>query len=78
MESSTDARWPRPLAEDEAAEIIRLRGLTLEQRGESIEAACRAAMEIECSRRDNGLPPSVPAPWPASTWALLSKHARHD
>jgi hypothetical protein len=66
------------LAEDLAAEIVELRRLTLEQRGQLIAAACRAAAEIERSRRENGLPPSVSAPWPTSTWEFLKKHARHD
>ena len=50
-------------------------GTLLEQRGELIIAACRAAARIEQGRLASGLPPSSPAPWPESTWRLLRAHA---
>jgi hypothetical protein len=53
-----------------------LRTLSLAERGELIASACRTASLIQQSRMEGGLPPARPAPWPASTWALLRKHAR--
>jgi hypothetical protein len=61
--------------EQEAAEIERLRGLSDRERGEMILAVCRAAAEIHAGRLKSGLPPATPAPWPASTWELLRRHA---
>lgn len=52
-----------------------LRVLSLEQRGEMIILACRAVAAVERGRIASGLRPSQPAPWPASTWALLRKYA---
>jgi len=52
-----------------------LRSLSLEERGELIASACRAAAVIERSRIQSGLPPTQRAPWPESTWELLRKHA---
>ncbi|MCU0981862.1 MAG: hypothetical protein MUF25_22145 [Pirellulaceae bacterium] len=52
-----------------------LRALSLDQRGELIMAACRAAAALERGRIASGLPPSQPVPWPESTWALLRKYA---
>lgn len=69
-------RLPRPLAEDRAAEIRKLRSLTMEQRGALIAIACRTAAKVECSRRENGLPPSVSVPWPASTWEILKRSSQ--
>jgi hypothetical protein len=40
-------------------------------------SACRAAMAIEQGRRQSGLAPSSPAPWPRSTRELLSRWT-HD
>ena len=57
------------------AEIARLRGLTMRERGILIERACETAAEICRSRRAAGLPETEPAPWPASTWEFLRKHA---
>lgn len=59
------------LEQDAAA----FRATSLEDRGKLLEAACRAAMEIERGRLASGLPPSQPAPWPESTWELLRRHA---
>lgn len=56
---------------------IRLRSLSLAERGAMIEAACRTAGEILRSRIKSGLPAPLPAPWPASTIEFLSKHAPH-
>jgi hypothetical protein len=67
---------PHALAALERREIERLRGLSLEQRGELLMTACRAAAEIEASRRRMGLPPTQPAPWPESTWKFLAEAAR--
>ena len=61
-----------------AAEIedaARLRGLSLRERSELIESACEAAALIYRSRLAAGLPADEPAPWPASTWEFLRKHA---
>ena len=57
------------------ADIVRLRGLSMRQRGELIESACEAAAEIQRSRLAAGLPPIQPAPWPESTWEFLRKAA---
>jgi hypothetical protein len=59
----------------DALELDRLRALDERERGQMLAAACVAAAEIERSRRAAGLPPSQPAPWPASTWEFLRKHA---
>ena len=61
--------------EQASAEIERLRGLSDRERGEMILAVCRAAAEIHAGRLKSGLPPATPAPWPPSTWELLSRHA---
>jgi hypothetical protein len=66
----------RKIAELEE-QVESFRALSLEQRGELLIAACRAAAEIERARSSNGLPPSRPAPWPESTWELLRRHASH-
>jgi len=58
-----------------AGDIARLRGLSMRQRGELIESACEAAAEIQRSRLAAGLPAIQPAPWPASTWEFLRRHA---
>ena len=60
------------LIEDDLAE---LRKMSLEERGRLIVLACRAADAILAGRRESGLPDEQPAPWPASTLALLKKHA---
>ena len=69
----------------DAAEFVRqrhgdemkLRLLSLEERGAMIEAACRTAAEILRSRIKSGLPAPSPALWPPSTFEFLSKHAPH-
>jgi len=60
------------LQEDQSRAI---RELSLEERGRLLVSACRAAAIIERGRLASGLPPSQPAPWPDSTWALLKKYA---
>jgi hypothetical protein len=57
------------------ADIMRLRALTVRERSALIESACEAAAAIERSRIAAGMPPTQPAPWPASTWEFLRKHA---
>ena len=69
-------RFPTETPEQLRQRIRWLRSLTLEQRGEMIIAACRAAMKIEQARIQSGLPPTKPASWPASTLEFLKKHAR--
>ena len=58
-----------------ADDLVRLRSLSMEQRGALIEAACAAAADIQRSRAAAGLPPSGPAPWPASTREFMKRHA---
>jgi hypothetical protein len=58
-----------------ADDLLRLRSLSLEQRGALIESACKSAMAIERGRIASGLPRSEPAPWPASTWEFMKRHA---
>jgi len=58
---------------EEQVELFR--SLSLDERGELIVAACRAAAQIEEGRLASGLPPSQPAPWPESTWQLLRRYA---
>jgi hypothetical protein len=58
-----------------AGDLVRLRSLSMEQRGALIESACAAAAVIQRSRAAAGLPPSAPAPWPASTREFMKRHA---
>ncbi len=58
-----------------ADDLVRLRCLSMDQRGALIESACVAAAVIQRSRAAAGLPPSGPAPWPASTRDFLKRHA---
>ena len=60
----------------ERRDIERLRKLSLQERGELLMAACRAAAEIESSRLRMGLPPTRPVPWPESTRKFLAEAAR--
>jgi hypothetical protein len=57
------------------ADIARLRALSERERSRLIESACEAAAVIYRSRLAAGLPDMEPAPWPASTWAFLRRHA---
>lgn len=61
--------------EDQSRQV---RAMSLAERGRLLEAACRAATEIEHSRLANGLPPSQPVPWPESTWEFLKKMRPSD
>jgi hypothetical protein len=58
-------------------EFQRLRELSLEERGQMLQAACRAVAQIAAHRRAAGLPDPLPAPWPASTLDFLKRHAAH-
>ena len=58
-------------------EFRRLRELSLEERGRMLHAACQAAAQLAEARRAAGLPDPVPAPWPASTFEFLKRHAAH-
>jgi len=60
----------------ERSDLDHLRGLTIAERAELIEAACQGAIEIEASRAEMGLPRSTPAPWPESTLTYLAEWAR--
>lgn len=59
-------------------DYARLRALSMAERAAMLESACAAAVEIVRSRQAAGLPPVEPAPWPASTWEFLRKHAARD
>jgi hypothetical protein len=59
----------------EADDIARLRSLSMSERGQLLKAACEAAAVIERSRRDAGLPPIQPDPWPESTWKFMTENA---
>ena len=56
-------------------ETSTLRTLSLDERGELIVSACRAAAGVEGGRTASGLRPSQPVPWPESTWAFLRRYA---
>ena len=58
-----------------ADDIVRLRKLSMDERSALIESACQAAMLIQQSRKAAGLPRPESAPWPASTWEFLKRHA---
>jgi hypothetical protein len=58
-----------------ADDLVRLRSLSMRERSTLIESACKAAAIIQRSRMAAGLPPVEPAPWPASTWEFLKRHA---
>ncbi len=64
----------RAHAAADEADMVRLRELSLRERGILIERACEAAAEIRRSRLAAGLPEVEPAPWPASTWEFLKEH----
>jgi hypothetical protein len=73
--SAPPIKLPQELSTQVQADIARLRALTMEQRGQMIDEACRLARLIEDSKVKQGFPPTAPAPWPASTWEFLRKHA---
>ncbi len=76
---SEDATKMNELAKAHAArkadDLLRLRSLSMAQRSALLESACEAAAIILRSRIAAGLPRSEPAPWPASTWEYLKRHA---
>jgi hypothetical protein len=76
-EESTEALVQAAAAHDECdnEDIARLRALSMDERSKLIESACEAAAVIYRSRLAAGLPDVLPAPWPASTWEFLRKHA---
>ena len=59
----------------DAADVARLRALSVRERGVLIEMACETAAVMNRSRLAAGLPAVEPAPWPPSTWEFLRKHA---
>jgi hypothetical protein len=61
---------------DARDDLTWLRAASLKERGERLIAVCRTATEIEESRLRSGLPPTKPAPWPASTWSFLKNASR--
>ena len=69
------ANMGNPHGTDHGADAARLRALSLGERSRLIESACEAAAVIYRSRLAAGLPDVEPAPWPASTWEFLRKHA---
>jgi len=76
----TDAeRMAAQIAAHAAADRLeedQIAGLSLQERGEMIISACRAAAEIYRSRLAAGFPPEEPEPWPESTVEFLKKSAR--
>jgi hypothetical protein len=56
-------------------DVTALRQATLAERAAMLDQACIAALELEQARIAAGMPPSQPAPWPASTWEFLAKAA---
>ncbi len=56
-------------------DVARLRMLSMRERSELLESACKAASVLYRSRLTAGLPDVEPAPWPASTCEFLRKHA---
>ena len=59
----------------DADDVARLRSLSDAERSRMIESACEAAALIDRNRLAAGLGDVEPAPWPASTWEFLRKHA---
>ena len=72
FENAARSNPKAPLLDDELAA---LRRLSLDERGQLIESACRTAAEILAGRLRCGLPDEQPAPWPASTLEFLKRHA---
>jgi hypothetical protein len=73
---SSNAAPTNPKAAFFDDDVAALRRLSLDERGQLIESACRTAAEILEGRRLCGLPDERPAPWPDSTLELLKRHAR--
>ena len=58
-------------------DLASLRQLSLAERGRMIKSACQTAMRIEQGKLRSGLPPSLPEPWPESTWAYFKEWTRN-
>ncbi|MFQ5733935.1 MAG: hypothetical protein ACE5KM_18510 [Planctomycetaceae bacterium] len=52
-----------------------LRSMSFAERGRLLAVACRAAVRLDRSRRQAGLPPPAADPWPESTWEFLKQQA---
>ena len=59
----------------EAANVTRLRALSMQERSRLIESAYETAAVIRRSRLAAGLPSVQRAPWPASTWEFFKEQA---
>jgi hypothetical protein len=59
----------------EAASLERLRVISMEERSQLIEAACRAAAVVLRDRAATGALPVRPIRWPPSTCDFLKRHA---
>ena len=69
-----------PCEPDEIArdELEQLRAMSLQERGQLLAIACRAAARLDRSRAEAGLSPPAEDPWPKSTWDFLRMQAsRH-
>jgi hypothetical protein len=65
----------RAHAAADAADLPRLRALSIEERARMLHAACAAAAAILESRSQMGMAPPAPQPWPASTLDFLRRSA---
>jgi hypothetical protein len=59
----------------EAASLEHLRAMSMVERSQLIEAACRAAAVVLRDRAVAGATPVRPIRWPQSTWEFLKRHA---
>jgi hypothetical protein len=66
----------QPPANKDREQIAQLAKLSMRQRGEMVESACRAAFTIHRSLLNAGLAPVPCVPWPESTWEFLKTYAR--
>jgi hypothetical protein len=69
--------FPGPEVLAAKSDVSHVRSLSLGERAELLIAACRGAATIEEGRRQSGLPPSTPVPWPDSTREFMTKWASH-
>ncbi len=76
-EEGDKPRFPGPAVLAAEGDLSYLRSLDAGQHGELLIAACRAASAIEQGRRQSGLSPSSPAPWPLSTQQFHREWADH-
>ncbi len=70
-------RFPAAAIVAAESDVSYVLSLSAEQRGDLLISACRAAAAIEQGRRQSGLRPSSPAPWPLSTQQFQSTWAAH-